>query len=118
MFQQGVAAAYDYHLKTMGATLSGDTGYDLPGGDVLFVAGWEKRSEDADYRPSQDLATGQIAGFNGSPASGGGFDVDEFFGELSLPITDALRGSVAYRDSDYSSFGNKGTYRVRYGLYS
>jgi|TARA_B110000908_G_scaffold55069_1_gene67071 outer membrane cobalamin receptor len=110
-----VAAAYDYHLKTMGATLSGDTGYDLPGGDVLFVAGWEKRSEDADYRPSQDLATGQIAGFNGSPASGGGFDVDEFFGELSLPITDALRGSVAYRDSDYSSFGNKGTYRVDMG---
>ena len=37
----------------------------------------KKRSEDSDYRPSQDLATGQIAGFNGSPASGGGFDVDE-----------------------------------------
>ena len=110
-----VAAAYDYHLKSMGATLSGDTGYNLPGGDVLFVVGWEKRSEDSDYRPSQDLATGQIAGFNGSPASGGGFDVDEFFGELSLPITDALKGSVAYRDSDYSSFGNKGTYRVDMG---
>ena len=110
-----VAAAYDYHLKTLGATLAGDTGFDLPGGDVLFVAGYEKRSEDADYRPSQDLATGQIAGFNGSPASGGGFDVDEFFGELSLPITDKLKGSVAYRDSDYSSFGNKGTYRVDMG---
>jgi len=38
----------------MGATLSGDTGYNLPGGDVLFVVGWEKRSEDSDYRPSQD----------------------------------------------------------------
>ena len=110
-----VAAAYDYHLKYMGATLSGDTGLDLPGGDVLFVAGYEKRSEDADYRPSQDLHDGSIAGFNGSPASGGGFDVDEVFVELALPITDAFTGSVAYRNSDYSSFGDQGTYRVDFG---
>ena len=110
-----VAAAYDYHLKSMGATLSGDTGMDLPGGDVLFVAGWEKRSEDADYRPSQDLHTGNIAGFNGSPASGGGFDVTELYGEVTLPVTDKLSGSLAYRESDYDTFGSKGTYRVDAG---
>ena len=110
-----VAAAYDYHLKSMGATLSGDTGFDLAGGDVYFVAGLEKRSEDTDYRPSQDLHTGNIAGFNGSPASGGGFDVTEVYGELSLPFTDKFQGSIALRDSDYSSFGSQGTHRLDFG---
>jgi len=90
-------------------------------GDVagLPVAlGYEYRENEFDFRPSQDLAAGTIAGFNGQPPSGGRFSVNEIYGETLINITKDqswaknLELELAARYSDYSTIGSLGTYKV------
>lgn len=72
----------------------------------------------ADFRPSQDLASGNIAGFNASPPSGGTFDVYSAYGELQIPlVTDLpfakrIQLDLAGRYSDYSTSGGTEAYKI------
>ena len=107
-----------YNQRIFSATLAGDVGIELPGGPIGFAAGLEYREEEFDFDPSQDLASGNIAGFNGAPAVAGSFDVYDYFGELFLPILDGapfadkLSMELAYRYSDYSTSGGVEAYKV------
>ncbi len=115
-----VNADADYFQTIFSASLSGDTagGFELPGGPVGWAAGVEYREEDFDFRPSQDLATGNIAGFNGQEPQNGSFDVYELFGEAYLPfLVDApwaseLSMDLAARVGSYSTIGQTETYRI------
>ena len=114
-----VAATADYDQFVSGVTFTGDLGaLELPGGAIGAAVGFEHIEQDFVFRPSQDLATGNIAGFNGSPPVSGGFDVDSFYAELYLPILSGVTGAdlldleLAYRTSDYSSAGNVESYKV------
>ncbi|MEL6955473.1 MAG: TonB-dependent receptor [Pseudomonadota bacterium] len=115
-----VNADADVTQTVFSAYLSGDTAgaIELPGGPIGFALGGEYREEDFDFRPSQDLATGNIAGFNGQPPASGGYDVYDFYVEALLPFlkdapfAEELSAEVAYRYSDYSSIGATDTYKV------
>ncbi len=115
-----VAATADFDQTIIGLNFTGDLGetLSLPGGSIGAAFGWEHIENKFDYRPSQDLAAGTIAGFNGSPPVSGSFDVDSLYAEFYLPIlsgapfADVLDLELAYRYSDYTTAGNVESYKI------
>jgi outer membrane receptor protein involved in Fe transport len=114
-----VSSAFDYEQTIFGLTFTGDLGgLELPGGAIGTAFGFEHIEDDFDFRPSQALASGNIAGFNGAPAVTGGYDVNSFYAEFYLPIlsgapmADLLDMELAYRTSDYSTAGSVESYKV------
>ena len=118
--QTAVVADSDYSQTNLVANLSGDTSglFELPGGPIGLAFGGEYREEEFSFAPSQDLAASTIAGFNGSPAVAGGFDVYGIYGEAYLPIlkdiafADILAVELAYRYEDYSTAGGVDAWKV------
>ncbi|WP_334164641.1 TonB-dependent receptor, partial [Phenylobacterium sp.] len=106
-----INSSQDYEQIVASAFLSGNTSnfFSLPAGGIGFAIGAEYRSEEFEFRPSQDLAVGNLTGFNASPPVAGGFDVYDLYGELlipvlkDLPFVRELNLEVAGRLSDYSS---------------
>ena len=115
-----VAANAVFDSKMFSATLSGDTDgvFELPGGPVGIALGYEHRSEAFEFLPSQDLAAGTIAGFNGQPALAGQYSVGEYYVEAYLPIldgvefADSLDVELAFRSADYSTSGTVDSYKI------
>lgn len=103
-------------LADFTANLSGEL-FDLPGGAVGIAVGYEHRDQKASYDPDPIITAGLGADVPTSPASGS-FNVDEFYGEIRLPILsdvaffDKLELDGAVRHSNYSSFGSNTTYTV------
>ncbi|ACA87353.1 TonB-dependent receptor domain-containing protein [Shewanella woodyi] len=95
--------------EVLSAIVSGDL-FDLPAGSVGFAAGWEQRKESGSYTPDSLILQG-ITTAGSAVGTSGGYDVQEFFGELIVPIlADApmahmLDFEAAMRYSDYSTFG-------------
>jgi len=93
---------------------------DLPAGPLGFAAGYEHREEDGSFNPDPIVVAGESAGIPSLPTSGG-FDVDEFYLEVNVPIladtsmAEDLSVSLAVRSSDYSTFGSETT--ASYGAY-
>ena len=112
-----VASEGEFEQRVWAGSASGDL-FDLPAGPVSAAFGFERIELRADFRPSQDLAAGTIAGFNGSPAAGGSYDSDAFFGELlvpvlkDLPLVESLDLELAYRTTDYSTVGSVDNYKI------
>jgi len=96
--------------------LSGDL-IDLPGGPLGFAIGYEHRDQSASYVPDPIIVAGLGADVPTSP-SRGRFNVDEFYGELRLPILtekpffQKLELDGAVRHSNYSSFGSNTTFTL------
>ncbi|MEO0817181.1 MAG: TonB-dependent receptor [Pseudomonadota bacterium] len=115
-----VVSDADYEVTNFVANLSGDTSglFELPGGPIGLAGGVEYREESFAFRPSQDLAAGTIAGFNGAPAVAGSFDVYGVYAEAYLPfLTDAqfadvLAMELAYRYEDYTTAGGVEAYKI------
>ena len=114
-----VASAFDYRQNILAVNFTGDLGnLELPGGAIGAAIGFEHIEDDFDFRPSQALASGNIAGFNGSPPVSGGFDVDSVYGEVYLPILSGVKGAelldmeLAFRSSDYTTAGSVESYKV------
>jgi len=114
-----VSSNFDYEQTIYGLNLTGDTGgFQLPGGAIGTAIGFERIEDNFDYRPSQALASGNIAGFNGAPPVSGATDVNSIYAELYLPIFQGARGAdlldmeLAYRLSDYSTAGNVESYKA------
>lgn len=112
-----VSAAFDYEQTIVGLTVAGDL-FELPGGTVGSAFGFERIEDEFDFRPSQALASGNIAGFNGAPPVSGAVDVDSFYAEFYLPLLSGARGAdlldleLAFRSSDYSTAGKVESYKV------
>jgi iron complex outermembrane receptor protein len=102
------------------AIIGGDSEsmFELQGGSVGFVAGFEYIENEGDFRASQDVAAGTIAGFNGAPPTGGKYDVESYFVEIDLPIlrdvaaAESLDLKLAFRTSDYSTVGTVSNSKV------
>ena len=96
---------YDYT-----ANLTGDL-FELPAGALGFAAGYEYRREFGFNLPDALTASGATTG-NASQPTRGGFALDEFYLEFSVPLlkdaafAETLEMSVATRYSDYSNFGD------------
>jgi iron complex outermembrane receptor protein len=98
-------------LVDVTANLSGDL-VELPAGALGFAVGYEHREEDGQYIPDPVLVAGETADVPTSPTAGG-YDVDEFYGEVVVPLVkdrvafDSLSLSAAARYSDSDLFDSE-----------
>lgn len=87
----------------------GDVRSPLAGSPIGVAVGYEYRDVTADYRPDQNLATGNSAGFGAQSPVEGEFYVHELFAEINLPLIEdrpgihSLSAEAGYRFSNYSS---------------
>jgi outer membrane receptor protein involved in Fe transport len=101
------------------ATMTGGV-VELPAGTLQTAFGVEYRSNDAEFKPDQFLASGDVVGFNAQQPTSGKIDVTEGFVEVSvpllaeMPLINYLGVDAAYRYSDYNLAGGVNTYM--YGL--
>lgn len=99
-------------------------GLNLPTADtgISVVLGAEYRSENLEFSPDSGFQSGDGAG-QGGPVLGvkNGFDVTEFFGEVSIPLVEnkafakELTLDLGYRYSDYSTDITTDTWKVAAG---
>ncbi len=113
------AATAEFEQTVLQGNISGDLGgFSLTDQPIGVAFGAEYIETEADFRPSQDIAVSSIAGFNGSPPSGGSFDVYSVYGEASIPLLSGLPFAervvldVAGRYSDYSTSGGVEAYKI------
>ena len=98
-------------LTDASANLSGEL-FDLPAGPFGFAVGFEHREEDGSFVPDPVVAAGETADVPTNPTTGG-YDVDEFYGEIVVPILkdapafDSLTFSAAARYSDSNLFDSE-----------
>lgn len=93
-------------LTDFSANLTGDL-VELPAGTLGFAVGFEHREEDGSFTPDPVVAAGETADVPTSPTSGG-YDVDEYYGEVVVPLLGDMLGfhtldlsaAVRYSDSD------------------
>ena len=101
---------YSYTQKSYYANVSGDL-FTLPGGALGFSFGLEHRTEDGYDSPDALINSGSTTG-NARTATSGGYDLDEAYLELAIPVLSdvpfakLLDFSLATRYSDYSNFGD------------
>ncbi|MEM1035529.1 MAG: TonB-dependent receptor [Pseudomonadota bacterium] len=116
----GLNSKAEYNQTILSGTLSGDTAglVELPGGPIGWAIGGEYREEDFDFRPDDNLGTGNLLGFNANPPLSGGFDVYDIYGEVYVPVLADMPGAellaieAAFRVSDYSTVGNTETFKI------
>jgi iron complex outermembrane receptor protein len=98
------------------ANLSGPV-FDLPAGPVEVALGYEHRYQKAYFTPDPIVSAGLGADIPAQPAKGH-YDVNEFYGELRVPILKDVPGAYslevngAGRYSHYSTSGGSTTYTV------
>ena len=97
------------------AVVSGDTPIVVPGAPspVSIALGYETKDLSTDFRPDLPSRTGDRSGSGGAtlPLSGG-YDVNEFFVELGIPVLDNLSFDAGYRYADYSTDHTTDTYKL------
>lgn len=112
----GATNLEQYSTQVASLAISNPSLFDLGAGGVGVAFGAEWRSEHGSVTPDQYLASGNVAGFNPGEATGGGYSVREFFGEIRVPlIKDSFIHSLelngAARATHYSNApGNVFTY--------
>jgi iron complex outermembrane recepter protein len=80
-------------------------------GDAGFALGYEHRREEGSNEPDAIIVAGETTG-NASKPTNGRFSLDEFYGEVNIPIlsdvqfAELLEVRLAGRYSDFSNFGN------------
>lgn len=65
---------------------------ELPGGPLGIAVGFEHREEDGQFQPDAVVVAGDTAGLPAQPTAGG-FDVDEFYAEVNIPIVSGVPGA-------------------------
>ena len=97
-------------MNSVSLNFSGDFG-GLSAGPVGWAVGFEHRKEDGYFIPDSVVSKGFTAGVPASPTQGG-FQVDEFYGEVIVPVYRGDNGqrldlSGAVRFSDYNLFSGE-----------
>jgi len=95
----------------------------LPGfaaGDIGWALGYEFRDEDGSFIPDPAVAGGETAGVPASPTQGG-FEVDEYYGEILVPLFEGDNGmradvSGAARYSNYDLFSSDTIYDLTFNF--
>ena len=101
-------------LWDVSASISGSL-FELPGGPVGIALGVEHRDQEGRFDPDPIVAAGLGSDIPALPTSGG-YDVDEAFAELRLPLLrdtgffHRLELTGAARYSDYSTSGSSTTF--------
>ncbi|MCL1046172.1 TonB-dependent receptor [Shewanella electrodiphila] len=103
------------------AFVTGEFDFALPSSEnpIAAVLGFERREVEFDRLSDEVFEEGLLLGQGGpTPSLNGGYDVNEIFGELSIPLVedvflvDSLILELGGRYSDYSTSGKEPTYKV------
>ena len=103
--------------QTASASLTGDL-FDMPAGPFQFAVGGEYMKQDANYRPDEFLASGDVVGFNAQPPQDGEISIKEAYVELAVPLLKDLPAvhklglELGYRYSDHNLAGTYDTYKA------
>ena len=92
--------------KILSGFVSGDTGLTIPGApsSISLVAGFETKELTTDFRPDTPTKMGDRAGSGGATLPiGGSYDVDEFYFEVGIPVTNNISVDAGYRTAEYST---------------
>jgi outer membrane receptor protein involved in Fe transport len=102
--------------NVVSASVSGDL-LQLPGGPLGMAAGAEYRTEKNKFGQDPLSASG-VTFLNALGGLGGGYNITEEFVELrapflkDLPLIKELSAEYAYRNANYSTFGDEGAWRA------
>ena len=97
------------------AVVSGDTPLALPRapGTIAIAIGAEAKDLSTDFRPDLPSRTGDRAGSGGPTLPlAGGYDVNEYFAELGIPVLENLSIDAGYRYADYSTGNSTDTFKL------
>ena len=97
------------------AVVSGELPLSLPGAPspISAALGVESKDLSTDFRPDQPSRTGDRSGSGGATLPlAGGYDVNEYFVELGIPVLDNLSFDAGYRYADYSTGNTTDTYKL------
>jgi len=100
--------------RQLQANISGGTGLELPGGEIMFATGYEKRWEEYSSTPDGAASIGQIYSVAGE-ATKGEYSVDELYAEMNFPIlsglpfAESLSFTAAVRYSDFDFLDDSST---------
>ncbi len=97
-------------MEVAEVNFNGELG-EMSGGSVGWAAGYLHRRESGLFSPDEFLAGGLTTGGASDPLNGK-FSVDEFYGEVLLPVADNFDLSASVRFSDYDTVGNATTYKI------
>lgn len=103
-------------LSDFSANVTGNL-FELPAGPVGLAVGAEHRRLSGSFTPDPIVAAGLGSDIPAQPTAGS-FNVNEVYGELSVPILkdtpffDTLDASFAARYSDYSTSGSETTFKA------
>lgn len=104
------------NLQTVYTTNVGGTAVELPAGPLDFVLGYERRIEESNYFPGM----GSLVPITRSSLDQnvvGGFDTNEYYLEIAVPIIDAsmdipfvqsLEINAAYRNQEFNTSAPRG----------
>ena len=107
----GVNTKNESTLNAWQVNVSGGMGdFELPGGEIGWALGYENRREEAASKPDGGAAIGAVA-FTPGETTAGKYEVDEFYGEIVLPILSGapmaelltLEASARWTDVDFLS---------------
>ncbi|AXR05818.1 TonB-dependent receptor [Salinimonas sediminis] len=108
-------------LQVFQGYVAGEFDYALPSAVTPIGAsfGFERRETDFERIADSIYQEGSLVGQGGStPSLIGEFDVNDIFGELSIPVLEGMEGvealvvDLGFRFSDYSTSGRANTYKV------
>lgn len=103
-------------LEIVSANISGGL-FDLPAGEVGIAVGFEHRELSGFFQPDSVIVAGESNGVPALPTAGG-FNVEEIYGELDIPVLSDLPGirrldlNGAIRLSDFSTAGTSTTVKA------
>lgn len=107
----GVNTKNESTLNVLQVNVAGEMGdFELPGGEIGWALGYENRRESAASKPDGGAAIGAVA-FTPGETTAGKYEVDEFYGEIVLPILSGapmaevltLEASARWTDVDFLS---------------
>lgn len=105
----GASNIEEYQTQVASVAVTNSNLFDLGAGGVGVAFGAEWRKESGRTDPDQNLASGNVAGFNPGAPTGGNYNVTEFFAEVNVPLladrpfAHRLELNGAARYSNYSN---------------
>ncbi|MEM1230432.1 MAG: TonB-dependent receptor [Pseudomonadota bacterium] len=113
--RQSTLASNVFQTSGWFASMTGPL-FELPAGEVQVAFGFETRTEEGVAKPDSVTEAGESVA-NQTFTTRGSFTVDEFFGELDVPVlrdvpfAQSLTLNAQYRWSDFDTFGSEDVYR-------
>ena len=105
----------DGEQNLVSAFVSGELPFSFPGAasGISLVVGYERKEVSIDFRPDLPSRTGDRSGSGGATLPiAGSYDVDEYYFELGIPVTDGLSFDAGFRRSEYSTDVDTDTFKV------